>query len=111
MSTVSSKHKQTHRLLRRLRLGLEQQALWQSAPPSPTELASEQPFCCDTLMFEQWLQFVFIPKMEALCQHQLPLPGHMSLLPMAEQSWPAHVRGSELMKTLHAFDQLYRQEP
>lgn len=111
MSPNSSKHKQTHQLLARLRLSLKQQALWQSESPSSTELASEQPFCCDTLMFEQWLQFVFIPKMEALCQQQLPLPGHMSLLPMAEQVWPEHVRDSELMQTLHAIDQLYRQEP
>jgi uncharacterized protein YqcC (DUF446 family) len=111
MSTFSSKHKQTLWLLGRLRLSLEQQSLWQSAPPSPAELASEQPFCCDTLMFEQWLQFVFIPKMEELCQQQLPLPGYMSLLPMAEQVWPEHVRGSELMQTLHAFDRLYQQEP
>ncbi|GGD66868.1 YqcC family protein [Lacimicrobium alkaliphilum] len=111
MSTDSNKHNQTFLLLSRLRLSLEQQQMWQREAPSATALASAQPFCCDTLKYEQWLQFVFIPRMQALCRHRQPLPGHMSLLPMAEQAWPEKTQHHELMQILHDFDQLYSQEP
>ncbi|MEB3733798.1 YqcC family protein [Halopseudomonas pachastrellae] len=38
---------------------LRQWGLWSLEPPSAAQLASEAPFCADTLAFEQWLQWVF----------------------------------------------------
>ncbi len=40
--------------------------LWDNNIPSPTALSSCEPFCVDTLRFEQWLQWVFIPKMREM---------------------------------------------
>lgn len=40
--------------------------LWDNHPPHPDKLNSSEPFCVDTLQFEQWLQWVFIPKLHEL---------------------------------------------
>ena len=36
---------------------------WDSTRPPARSLDSTQPFCIDTLRFEQWLQWVFLPRM------------------------------------------------
>jgi len=48
--------------------------LWASAPPSPVALASAEPFCVDTLEFEEWLQWIFLPRMKAILEDNQPLP-------------------------------------
>ncbi|WP_168171543.1 YqcC family protein [Lacimicrobium sp. SS2-24] len=109
MSKQIPKHQQTRKLLGELTVTLQQQAMWQSTRPAAIKLASTEPFCCDTLRFEQWLQFVFIPTMEHLLETQQPLPQHMSLVPMAEQVWPVHLHCSDLMQVLRAWDRLYQK--
>ena len=59
--------------------------LWQAGKPSESALSSTAPFAIDSLTFEQWLQFIFLEKMTQLIQFSLPLPGSMSVLPMAEE--------------------------
>lgn len=61
--------------------------IWQSTLPDKDALDSTQPFCCDTLSFAQWLEFVLLPKMTMLIDSQLPLPTEFEILPMAQQSW------------------------
>lgn len=84
---VSSLYSETQRLLDRLQQQLQEHQLWQAQPPRAEAFESTVPFCYDTMHFEQWLQFVFIPKMQALLDAQLPLPSVISLAPMAEQMW------------------------
>ncbi|MBL1378309.1 YqcC family protein [Zobellella iuensis] len=59
---------------------------WQSVPPSAKALASTEPFCLDTLTFPQWLQFVLLPRMQALIDSGAPLPSRISVYPMAIES-------------------------
>jgi uncharacterized protein YqcC (DUF446 family) len=59
--------------------------LWSHERPSEEDLASDQPFCVDTLRFEQWLQFVFIERMTLIVERELPLPDKCGLAPMAEE--------------------------
>ncbi len=59
---------------------------WQLQSPSPQALASTEPFCVDTLSFDQWLQFIFLPRLRALvASHGLPT-GPCGIAPMAEQA-------------------------
>ena len=60
---------------------LRQLGLWQSEPP----LASEQPFCVDTLSLPQWLQFVFLPRLYLLLERESPLPDRCGIAPMAQE--------------------------
>ncbi len=60
--------------------------LWSAQPPSVDALASQQPFACDTLSFEQWLQHIFIPRLDELFNVGKVAPP-MSILPMAQVTW------------------------
>ncbi len=59
--------------------------LWQAEPPSPEALSSQEPFCLDTLEFQQWLQFVFLVRMREMIEHSQPLPTRCNIAPMAEE--------------------------
>lgn len=80
---------------------------WQAQPPSAQALASEQPFCVDTLVFEQWLQWVFLPRMKALIEAGADLPAASGIAAMASEVFRAkalEVKG--LLAALQAFDRL-----
>ena len=55
--------------------------LWDRVPPSPEALASEQPFCVDTLTLPQWLQFIFLPTLYQLLEADQPLPARCGIAP------------------------------
>ncbi|MCV6590603.1 MAG: YqcC family protein [Marinobacterium sp.] len=86
-------------LLAELRAELQVQGRWQMLPPSPEALASTQPFCVDTLPFEQWLQWVLIARFEAMVEARLPLPGHCDISPYATEALKGQ-RGSARLITL-----------
>ncbi len=52
--------------LKQLETALIKAQLWEDSMPSLTALSSCEPFCVDTLRFEQWLQWIFIPKMQEM---------------------------------------------
>jgi len=58
-------------LLGELETELKQQQLWAAAPPDAAALASTLPFCYDTMPLENWLQFIFLPRMQALLDARL----------------------------------------
>lgn len=90
-------------LLLQLATALQQCQRWQSLPPPASALASTQPFCCDTLAFEGWLQFLFLPRCHALLDGGQPLP-YFQLLPMAEMSWGSDDGAAPLFAAIAALD-------
>ena len=74
-------------LLHRLEAALRQADLWQDMPPSPQALASSMPFMVDTLLIEEWLQWVLLPRLHALLDAGAPLPSACSVHPLAEHEW------------------------
>lgn len=71
-------------LLANLEQQLQRHDLWATASPPPAALASRQPFCIDTLSFPQWLQFVFISRLQSLLQSGAALPAGSGVAAMAE---------------------------
>ncbi len=63
--------------------------LWEQAPPSAEKLMSTEPFCVDTLTFEQWLQWVFIEKLRQLIAQPgfAGLPNRSDIHAMAEYAF------------------------
>ncbi|WP_144209792.1 YqcC family protein [Shewanella donghaensis] len=66
---------------------LKDTGLWSANAPSAKALASTSPFACDTLPFEQWIQFIFIKKMKQLIMSHQVLPSKIALAPMAAHVW------------------------
>ncbi|KKO47450.1 hypothetical protein WG68_01630 [Arsukibacterium ikkense] len=78
------------RLLVELEAELKQQQLWSGKPPEHAAMASTLPFCCDTMRLEQWLQFIFLPRLQAMLKCGQALPTNISILPMAEEVFKPH---------------------
>lgn len=60
---------------------------WQSEAPSAERLASQVPFCHDTLEFHEWLQWVFLPRLGAMLDTGRLPPFACQIAPLAELSW------------------------
>jgi len=98
-------NKCTAALLEELTLALKSLNLWQTQVPSNVALSSNSPFCCDTLSFEQWLQFIFIPKISHMINHGQTLPNKIALTPMAEESFKhLSVQAKPLLTVINKID-------
>jgi uncharacterized protein YqcC (DUF446 family) len=59
--------------------------IWSGSTPNAQTLKSTQPFCVDTLSFENWLQFVMIPTFKGMVFDKVALPSQCEIAPMAGQ--------------------------
>ncbi len=83
------------------------QARWEQQAPSRDALQSRQPFAVDTLSFDQWLQWIFVPKLSQMLSQQLPLPVNCAVSPMAEEVYgEADAGGQRLIRILAEIDTL-----
>ena len=73
--------------LQQLEAALRTASLWGAQPPSEQAMASTMPFMYDTLQVEQWLQWVFLPRLHALLDAGAALPTSCSVQPLAEHEW------------------------
>lgn len=84
---------------------LKRLQLWSNDVPSKEALQSQQPFCLDTLAFEQWLQFVMIPTFRFMIAESNPLPPRCAIAEMAEEVLKDSDAG-ELVNRIRAIDEL-----
>ncbi len=77
--------------LQQLEDALREAALWSAQPPSEQAMASTMPFMYDTLQVEEWLQWVFVPRLHALLDANAPLPTSCSVHPLAEHEWTSRL--------------------
>ena len=96
-----------------LELEAEMRALgwWEEEKPSATALASQQPFCVDQLAFEQWLQWIFLPRMKAIVEAGQPLPTQSAIFVYAEECL-RHLssRSAHFLALMKRFDKLVTLE-
>lgn len=69
-----------------LQIAMRLHDLWESSPPSSEAMASSQPFCMETLTPTQWLQWIFIPRMEAILEANTDLPRNFAITPYLEEA-------------------------
>ena len=60
--------------------------LWHDGKPTQEQLVSGEPFSCDVMDLQQWLQWIFLPRMKAIIVSDAPLPASCSIAPYAEES-------------------------
>lgn len=86
---------------------LRSQGWWSEQAPGAEALASVTPFAVDVMSFEQWLQWIFLPRMAFILEHAQPLPNASGILVMAETVFSDRPEQSrELRRLLAEFDQL-----
>ncbi len=95
--------------LKVLEMTLFQQGLWAEESPEPHRLMSSEPFCVDTLHFNEWLQWIFIPKLtEMLSDNQfMGLPNQSDIHGMASEVYKEQRQElAELLVILKEIDKL-----
>jgi uncharacterized protein YqcC (DUF446 family) len=86
---------------------LRQMNCWQSEPLMAEKYLSQEPFCLDTMTFEQWLQFVLLARLKQLVENDQPLPTVSGVAPMAEEYYRRDSGpGQGLIRELAALDEL-----
>jgi uncharacterized protein YqcC (DUF446 family) len=104
---MNNRHKQVAIELINLEQIMRQSDLWSDTVPSIEALSSTEPFAVDTLDFEQWLQFLFIPQMFLLIEQAMPLPTNCAIAPMGEEVFKSlHKNRSALQTQLIKIDRL-----
>ncbi|KZN13344.1 YqcC family protein [Marinomonas sp. TW1] len=91
MNQTFSDHHALADLLITLQIRLQQSGLWECEQPSHEALQSQQPFCIDTMSFEQWLRYVMIEKFKYLLQSGSALPNRCHISPMAEEAFKGNI--------------------
>lgn len=95
-------------LLQQMEMVMRQHRLWEPVSPPPEAFESNLPFCVDTMVFSQWLQWIFIARFRALLQGNLPLPSQCNVSVMAEEAFKGIEPDlQELIEILRQFDQLF----
>jgi len=86
---------------------LRVQGWWSDEAPTAQALASTVPFAVDSMSFDQWLQWIFLPRMKEILERGLALPNASGILVMAETVYVDRPEESrQLRKLLDEFDQL-----
>lgn len=86
---------------------LRQLGQWDKVLPSAAALASDEPFCVDTLTLPQWLQFIFLPTLYRMIERGEPLPARSGIAPMAQEYFRGTgLRSTELEAALMRIDDL-----
>ena len=89
---------------------MRQIGLWASEAPSAEALASQMPFCYDTLFFHEWLQWIFIPRMREMIQAGTRPPSACVIAPLAEHSFAEMAQETTKLEALiEHFDALAEQ--
>lgn len=87
---------------------MREQGLWAEFPPSMEAMQSTMPFCVDSMPIENWLQFIFLPKMrEIVAAKQLP-PGPASISPIVEESYKDKPNLKPMISLMKEFDEISR---
>lgn len=111
-SALAHQHLAVQRLLLALAAELRAQDLWSPTAPSATAMSSVIPFMYDTLRFQEWLQWVFIPRTQALIDAGRPLPDNCHIHPLAEHELPrACTHPATVLSLILQIDNAMNPEP
>ncbi len=73
-------------LMLQLECELRTHGLWEDALPSTEQMMSTEPFACDVMPLQQWLQWVFLPRMKAIVESEADLPHACNISVYAEDT-------------------------
>lgn len=106
-----SLNNQVWQLLGEIEQLMQEQALWGSCAPELSVFESSEPFCIDTMSPEEWLQWVFIPRMRALLEGHNPLPTRIAIAPYFEEAFNLRAENHQsLIDVLYQIDQLLNKD-
>jgi uncharacterized protein YqcC (DUF446 family) len=99
-------------LLNAVEAELRCQGRWDASRPPANALASNQPFAVDFLTFDQWLQWILLPRLRELLATDAPLPTDCAIQPMAEEVYAEQAPDAQrLVALIGRIDRLLTRRP
>ena len=96
---------ETRQLIQNIECELKRLGFWEDNPPAIDAMESVNPFCYDTLEIHQWLQWIFIPRIQALIDAGQPLPAQCDIASYAEVMYEKMSEDrNQLIQYIRAFD-------
>ncbi|MDN3610706.1 YqcC family protein [Vibrio ostreicida] len=92
-------------LLEQLPARMQELGLWQQECPAIDVLQSIEPFSMDKLKPEEWLQWVFSPRILDMIDKKKPLPQGFSIAPYFEECWKDKAEVTVILGLLKAIDE------
>jgi len=81
---------------------------WWSAEPLPPEAYDfHKAFAMDTMVFSQWLQFVFVPRVRQIVVERDEFPARSMVAAQAVREFDGFPEASRLLSLLSEFDALF----
>jgi uncharacterized protein YqcC (DUF446 family) len=90
-----------------IELELRRMGAWQDKPLPEEAYRFQRPFGMDTMAFEQWLQFILIPRVQAIIESKGEFPPHSNLAVHAAREFDGRTDTDRLFYLLHEFDGLF----
>jgi len=84
--------------------------MWQKETPSPENLVVTKAFGADKLSFDQWLQFIFIPRVKDILAEKGSFPSGSQVSAQAYREWKMwgdEPNVDQLLQLLQEFDMLF----
>ncbi|MCK3657324.1 anhydro-N-acetylmuramic acid kinase [Pasteurellaceae bacterium Pebbles2] len=101
---------QTKKHLRDLQKIMQELALWQTVPPAEQAFLSTEPFAIDVMSVNEWLQWIFIPRMWALLESGAQLPRQIAISPYVEEALKEQERLAELLQPIIKIEELLQAQ-
>jgi uncharacterized protein YqcC (DUF446 family) len=94
-------------LLMDLQIAMQNGGVWDCETPTQEALQSVEPFCIDTMAFEQWLRFVMMERFKLMLASGSELPARCHISPMAEEAFKMKPKPvvSDIVSCLNRIDQ------
>ena len=86
--------------------------MWQEQPLRPEQYDFTRAFGMDTMAFDQWLQFIFIPRAREIVAARGKFPPYSQVSAQAVREFDTHPLDTARLQTLlHEFDRLFGPSP
>jgi uncharacterized protein YqcC (DUF446 family) len=83
---------------------------WNNQPLSPEKFKNMGAFGSNSMAFEQWLQFVLIPRIHSIVESQEEFPQGSMLGPYAIRIFDGDIEASRLHNLLYELDEVVNQQ-
>lgn len=84
--------------------------MWQDEELPPEKYEFSEAFAMDTMTFNQWLQFIFIPRVHEILESGGEFPSRSMVAAQAVREFDGYDEASELIRLLSEFDDLFHAE-
>lgn len=104
---MNNSYQDVHIKLEEIVAEMKRIGYWQEEPLRPEQYDFRSAFAMDTMTFSQWLQFIFVPRVEQILDSQGTFPSRSQVGTQAIREWDGVPEAAHLVELLCAFDALF----